>query len=56
MAEDDFYTDEDLRMMHEADEPDYYYCTCCNHTQAERDMGNSCDCCGLVGVMDEGYF
>lgn len=37
-------------------EPDYYYCNCCGHTQQQEGMGNSCDSCGLFGVMEEDYF
>ena len=36
--------------------PDYYYCNCCNHTQSELGMGNSCDNCGVFGVMEAEYF
>lgn len=37
-------------------EPDYYYCTCCNHTQTKPGMGNGCDNCGLFNVMEAEYF
>lgn len=37
-------------------EPDYYYCTCCNHAQASPGMGNGCDNCGLFNVMEAEYF
>ena len=36
----------------ENDEPDYYYCNCCNSTQAELSFGNSCNTCGMFGVME----
>jgi len=54
--EDEFYTQEDLDAMHEADEPDYYYCTCCNHTQTKPSFGRSCDNCGMFNVMEEGHY
>jgi len=54
--EEEFYTQEDLDGMQEADTPDYYYCTCCNHTQTDRGWGGSCDNCGLFNVVKEGYF
>ena len=37
-------------------EPDYYYCTCCNHTQSKPGMGNGCDSCGLFNTMEAEYF
>jgi len=40
----------------EADEPDYYSCTVCNHTQDKPGMGNGCYNCGLFNVMQEEYF
>jgi len=46
---DEFDEDEDQT-------PDYYYCTCCNHTQVSPGMGNSCDNCGLFNVMEAEYF
>ena len=36
--------------------PDYYSCSCCQHTQAEPGMGNGCDRCGLFNVMEEEYY
>jgi predicted ATP-dependent serine protease len=37
-------------------EPDYYFCSCCNHTQSKPAMGNGCKNCGMFNVMEEGYF
>ncbi len=50
------YPDEFWDDYEEYDEPDYYYCSCCNHTQSVQSWGNSCDNCGLTGVMEEGHF
>ena len=44
------------RLFDGDDEPDYYYCSCCNHTQVKPGMGNGCDNCGLFNVMEEGNF
>lgn len=54
--EEEFYSDEDIHGMMEADEPDYYSCDCCGNTQLFPSMGNSCDSCGLFNVMQEEYF
>jgi len=47
----DPYDDEE-----DCQEPDYYYCSCCNHTQVKPGMGNGCDNCGLFNTMEEGNF
>ena len=49
MYEDDYDNYDDK-------EPDYYYCTCCNHAQTKPGMGNGCDNCGLFNVMEAEYF
>ena len=50
------YPDEFWDDYEENDEPDYYYCNCCNHTQSDLGWGASCDKCGLFNVMEAGYF
>lgn len=52
----DFESDEYLEGNMEAEQPDYYYCSCCNHTQSKPSMGRGCNHCGMFNVMEEGYF
>ena len=44
---EDEYEDE-----YDDQEPDYFSCTCCGHTQTNRGMGSGCDKCGLFNVME----
>jgi len=56
---DDFdYADqfEDFDPLDDPQEPDYYYCSCCDHVQVKPGMGNGCDNCGLFNVMEAEYF
>ena len=41
---------------HDDETPDYYYCSCCYHSQLKPGMGNSCNHCGLFNVMEPEYF
>ena len=56
LTQDDYESDEYVDGMMEANEPDYYYCICCNNTMTEPDFGRSCGNCGMFNVMQEGYF
>lgn len=49
----EFYEEDNLNHQ---EEPDYYYCTCCNNTQTKLGFGHSCDSCGMFNVMEEGHF
>ena len=54
--ESNYESDEYYDGMMESDQPDYYYCSCCHHTQAEEGMGRSCNHCGMFNVMEGEYF
>lgn len=38
----------------EHQEPDYYYCNCCNSTQIKNN--GYCNRCGLYNTLEEEYF
>ena len=50
----DYESDEYFDGHNEVDEPDYYYCSCCNESQANH--SSSCTNCGMYNTLEEGYF